>query len=129
MAAPVGIGRPDVGGVNDRASKDRTAKKRVRPDTRRILRHVRDKRLGHIAFGDVVGAVAIDREQPAEIRFAEPHRLFEHRVEDRLKLARRGVDDRQDLGGRGLLLQRFRKRSITFGKLALQIAYKLLGMG
>jgi hypothetical protein len=38
-------------------------------------------------------------------------------------------DDRQDLGGRGLLLQRFRKRSITFGKLALQISYKLLGIG
>ena len=33
-------------------------------------------------------------------------RLFEHRVEHRPEVAGRAVDDLQDLGGRGLLLQR-----------------------
>src|SRR6516164_834876 len=37
--------------------------------------------------------------------FAQPHRLFEHCVEDGGKVAGRGVDDLQHLGGCGLLLQ------------------------
>ena len=37
---------------------------------------------------------------------AQPHRLFQHRVEHRRQIAGRGVDDLQHLGGRGLLLQR-----------------------
>ena len=40
-------------------------------------------------------------------RLAQPHRLFQHRVEHRREVAGRGVDDLQYLGGRGLLLQRF----------------------
>ena len=34
-------------------------------------------------------------------------RIRQHRVKHRLQLAGRAVDDAQDLGGRGLLLQRF----------------------
>src|SRR5215831_3248637 len=36
---------------------------------------------------------------------AQPQGLFEHSVEDRGEIARRGVDDLQYLGSRGLLLQ------------------------
>ena len=36
---------------------------------------------------------------------AQPHCLFQHRVEHRREIAGRGVDDLQHLGGRGLLLQ------------------------
>ena len=38
---------------------------------------------------------------------AQPHRLFEHRVEHRREVAGRGIDDLQYLGGRGLLVARF----------------------
>ena len=38
-------------------------------------------------------------------RLTQPHRLFEHRVEHRGEVAGRGIDDLQDLGGRGLPLQ------------------------
>jgi hypothetical protein len=41
----------------------------------------------------------------AERCLAEPHRLFEHRVEYRREVAGRAVDDPQHLGRRGLLLQ------------------------
>ena len=37
---------------------------------------------------------------------AQPHRLFQHRIEHRRQIAGRGVDDLQHLGGRGLLFQR-----------------------
>jgi hypothetical protein len=50
-------------------------------------------------------ALAVICPQIAVGRFAQPHRLFEHRVEDRGEVARRAVDDLQYLGGRGLLLQ------------------------
>src|SRR5215831_8098838 len=40
-------------------------------------------------------------------RLAEPDRSLEHRVEDRGKVAGRGIDDLQYLGSRGLLLQGF----------------------
>ena len=44
--------------------------------------------------------------QGAKRRFAQPHGLLEHCVEHRSEIAGRGIDDLQDLGGRGLLLQR-----------------------
>ena len=33
------------------------------------------------------------------------HRLFQHRFKNWSKIARRGINDAQDLGGRGLLIQ------------------------
>ena len=50
--------------------------------------------------------IAVVRAKRTTNRFAEPHGLFEHRVEHRREVAGRGVDDLQHLGGRGLLLQR-----------------------
>src|SRR5262249_26996693 len=50
---------------------------------------------------------AVKAEQQAELGLANAKRVFQHCVEDRLKFARRGADDTQDLGGRCPLPQRF----------------------
>ena len=71
--------------------------------------------------------LAVVGPKTAERRLAKPHRLFEHRVEHRREVAGRGIDDLQNLGGRGLLLQRLvALRSESFarsalGKLTLEI--------
>jgi hypothetical protein len=57
---------------------------------------------------------------------AEPHRLFKDCLEDGREVARRGVDDLQDLGRRGLLVQRLIAFGSALGKLTLQIGYPLL---
>ena len=51
-------------------------------------------------------SLAIVGAKLAERSAAQPHRLFQHRVEHRRQIAGRGVDHLQHLGGRGLLLQR-----------------------
>ena len=55
----------------------------------------------------VMEALTIIAQQNAESGAAQPHRLFEHRVEHRGEVAGRGVDDLQYLAGSGLLLQCF----------------------
>jgi hypothetical protein len=45
------------------------------------------------------------------------------------KIAGRGIDDLQDLGGRGLPLQRVGKFRFTLGKLTFQIGDDLLRIG
>ena len=50
--------------------------------------------------------LAIIGVQDAERGSAQPHRLFQHRIEHRRQIAGRGIDHLQHLGGRGLLLQR-----------------------
>ena len=65
------------------------------------------------AFGIARLAMRRDKvEKPAVIgselpmhSFTKPHCLFQHRLEHRLKLAGRGIDDLQHLGDRLLLLQ------------------------
>src|SRR5271167_1765086 len=61
---------------------------------------------GDTVHRDRMKMVAVDPRQAAESRLAEPQRSFEHRVEHRGEVAGRRIDDLQDLGGRGLLLQR-----------------------
>ena len=51
-------------------------------------------------------AVVID-EQLAKRCPAQPHRLLQHRVEYWSKIAGRGVDDLQYLGGCGLVFESF----------------------
>ena len=68
-------------------------------------------------FQDCIGETARRRDraeelsiiglQAAECRAAQRVRLIEDCVEYRHKVPRRGVDDPQHLGSRGLLLQRF----------------------
>jgi hypothetical protein len=72
---------------------------------------------------ETVAVVSV--EMPTS-RFAEPDRFFEHRIEDRRKVAGRGIDDLQDLGGRGLLFERLIAFSGTLGKLPLEIGNGLL---
>ena len=41
------------------------------------------------------------------VRFAQPRRRLDQRVEHRLQIERRAADDLEHVGGGGLLLQRF----------------------
>jgi hypothetical protein len=52
-----------------------------------------------------VKEVAVIGEEVSIGRLAQPHRLFDDRVEHRRKVAGRGIDDLQYLGGGGLLFQ------------------------
>ena len=74
-------------------------------------------------------ALAIVDRQQAERALAQARRLLKDRVENRGEIAGRLVDDLQNLGGRGLLLKRFTKFSLTFGKPTSQIGYRLLRIG
>ena len=56
----------------------------------------------------------------AELRLAKAHRVLQHRMEHRLKLARRTGDDLQHLGGGGLLLERLREISGAMAQLMKQ---------
>src|SRR6516165_10576742 len=49
--------------------------------------------------------LAVKSQKATKSGAAQTHRFFQHRIEHRAKMARRGVDDLQYLGGRGLLLQ------------------------
>src|SRR5215469_5581555 len=49
--------------------------------------------------------LAVEQPQAAARRAAVGVRLFQYRLEDRLQLTGRGIDDLQYLGRRGLLLQ------------------------
>jgi hypothetical protein len=78
---------------------------------------------------DSAKSLTLRDEKLAEFRPAKAHGPFKHRVEDRRQVARRRIDDLQDLSGRGLLPTRFCKFSLTLGKLTSQISYELLGIG
>jgi hypothetical protein len=56
-------------------------------------------------------------------------RCFQYCIEHRREIARRGIDDLQYLGDRGLPLQRLVALGSALGKLPLQIGYELLGIG
>ena len=62
--------------------------------------------LRQAAHRDGAEHLAVVELQTAASGAAEAVRLFEDRVEHRREIAGRAVDDLQDLGGRGLLLQR-----------------------
>jgi hypothetical protein len=67
--------------------------------------------------------------QETEGGFAQPHCRVEHCVEDRGEIAGRGVDDLQDLGGRGLLLQALVAPGIAFVEPLLQLSVGTLKIG
>ena len=52
-------------------------------------------------------ALTVIGSECTERRLAQPHRPFQHCIEDRSEIPRRGIDDAKHFGGRGLLLQRF----------------------
>jgi hypothetical protein len=61
-------------------------------------------------------ATIVVGEENSNIRLAQAHRLFEHRIEHWREIARRGVDDLQHIGGRGLLCARFGEFGGAFGE-------------
>jgi len=67
------------------------------------------KRRRDAAHGGGVERLAIEARQETELGLAQPHRLFEHRVEHWGEIAGRAVDDPQYLRRRGLLVERFRQ--------------------
>jgi hypothetical protein len=73
--------------------------------------------------------LAIKRCQATVGSAAQSQCFLEHCLEYWGEVAGRGVDDLQDLGGRGLPLQRLVTLGSAIGKLTLQIGYQLLGMG
>src|SRR5262249_26702075 len=66
-----------------------------------ILKALMDPACGHGPK-----TLAVPGHQEADGNFAETMRLLQYRLEHRLEVAGRAVDDLQDLGGCGLLLQR-----------------------
>src|SRR5207248_11459323 len=71
-----------------------------------ILPSVPTRRSSDLAPGCRQKALTVISTKDAGIGLTEAGRLFEHRLEHRRQVARRGVDDPQHLGGRGLLFQR-----------------------
>src|SRR6516165_1688654 len=74
-------------------------------------------------------ALAVKPSQKAESCPAKMQCFVEHCIEHRAEVARRRIDDLEDLGGRGLPLQRLGKFSFTLGKLTFEIGDPLLGIG
>ena len=68
-------------------------------------------------------------QKVADRGLAQAQRLVEHRVKYRRKVTSGRIDDLQDLGGRGLLVERFSEFNLTLSKLTLQIGYELRGIG
>src|SRR6202040_3472118 len=85
---------------------------------------LRDIFLRNAPQSDCVKMLAIIGRQKTECRFAETHRFFEHRVEDRCEVAGRAVDDVQHLGQR-----RFpRRRRVALGAALVEPSLQL-GVG
>jgi hypothetical protein len=78
-------------------------------------------RRGHAAHGDdLMEVISLVYRQSAERGFAEAQSFIERRVEHWPEIAGRGIDDLQDLRGRGLLFQRFAKVAVSRVQLAKQ---------
>ena len=85
------------------------------------LAQQRRKRRGHPTRRNGTEMLAVKELQAANGDVAQAVRLFEDRVEYRREIACRCVDDRQDLGGRGLARQRLVTLGFALGKLPFQI--------
>src|SRR5207248_549231 len=62
-------------------------------------------RFGYAACRGNAEQIAVKKLKTAAWSIAETMRFLQYRVEHRREIAGRGIDDPQDLGGRGLLLQ------------------------
>jgi len=83
-----------------------------------------------------VKSFPIEGSEDAKSGITQADRLFQHRLEHRREIARRGVDDGRDLGGRNLLcngLVSLRSELVSLGvtlsKLTLEIGDGLLRIG
>jgi hypothetical protein len=80
----------------------------------------------HRSGSEILAVIGV---QMATCGLAQPQRLFQHRIEHRLQVAGRGIDDLQHLGGGSLLFQCLVKLGSALGKLTFEIGYTLLGIG
>ena len=64
---------------------------------------------------------AVEKRQASVRRSTKPMRFFQDRVEDRREIARRGVDDLQDLGDCGFPRQRLVALALEIGNDLLRI--------
>src|SRR5215469_7273312 len=76
----------------------------IRPDA---LSQPAGERLRYAMTRDRAEVLAVVKKQASEFGPAEGMRLIQDRVKHRRQIARRRIDDLQDLSGRGLLLQCF----------------------
>ena len=88
------------------------------------------------AYSNRLEMTAMDDHQRTESGLAQGMRLLQDRVENRREVAARGIDDTQNLCGRGLLCERLvafdrarRHQLLGFGKLPLEIGDDLLPVG
>ena len=82
-----------------------TGQQRILPADDRMVPAPLGKHRRQPPGGNRVRLLTLQHGQDAERRATQVHRLFQQDVEDRLKLAGRGIDDPQDLSNRLLLLQ------------------------
>ena len=61
--------------------------------------------VGHAVHRHRSKVVSLSQEQIADLGFANARRVFQHRLEYRLKIAGRGTDNLEHVGGGGLLLE------------------------
>jgi hypothetical protein len=119
-AQTVGVIIGDVREVHDRFAAEQTRERTARSRPPR-LPQILDELGRKPAVGDGIEVLAVIGQQAAKGRLAQPHRLFEDRIEDGAEIAGRGVDDLQDLGGRGLAGQSLIALGADLSKLAPQL--------
>ena len=99
-------GLPEIGDVQDCLFPHCAAEQRARVESGWFTLQIGFEIGGNVAGAGEADDLAIGDEQGTKRRLAQPHRLFQHRIEHRRQIAGRGIDHLQHLGGRGLLLQR-----------------------
>ena len=100
---------PRVGVMRDLARARRPARVQGVADRDRILAGLAFERFGHAELRDEPANVSIPQVKRRERRPTEFCRGFQNRRRRQTQIERRAADDLQDLGRRGLLLQRLGK--------------------
>ena len=106
FAPLIGFVRFHIEAMNDPLSGAQPCRRCARSVIRRVPGPVGGQGCGDGPIGGGMEALAIKGRQESEIGLAQPHGLFQHRIEHRRQIAGVGVDDLQHLGCRGLLFQR-----------------------
>jgi hypothetical protein len=120
---PVFLG--DIGDLNKRFATQQPSRVACWWEFDRLAKKL-DCRRRNTARRHRLEALPIVGAQDAERGLAQPHRLFQHRVEHRRKIARRGIDDLQHLGHRGLTGQRLVALNCPRVELAPKLSYDLI---
>src|SRR5215471_8077964 len=84
---------PQIADMNDALPGYNPLRHRSRTVIRRVLLTVFDISGRNTSLGRCLETFTVIDSELAERRSAQPHCLFEHRVEDRREVAGRGIDD------------------------------------